>query len=822
MSRHLETFAEAFPSKFTVPSRVYVVPTINSNSTLSSEALGQRLLQLNTVMEALSGHGNYTWHASMFPGVFKGQPETAWSAALLLLKDISQTQATESVLPLIRPVLKRLAPKTLHGLALTDLADHLFKEFGKNSRSGDLDAIITFGRTAMEFTPPEHPQYYSTLIDLADLLSERFIKEETKEDLDEVIMLRREASECISPDDPQRLALHLGLDKSLSQRFRSRGALVDLEEIISLRRVVLEFTPASDRCKPLLNLADSLYEKYQKLGSAGDIEEALRLVHTASQLSSPEHPDSVLSQEHLTRFLKAKIRKGTVSAHVSGLGTNPSSSGSSIIEQLIEKVVFETLENIPPRLLHTQSGIMCNRDAQLFKFKDSLQYKRLLSRRFSPNSQQLKAEIEDVVSECFAFATLSHRWGSGEPLLRDIEGKNIYDLNPTHGLEKHSLEKLQTFCVHALERNLQWAWSDTCCINKDSSAELQEAIGSMFSWYRRSSLTIVYLADIGDIGSLASSIWFKRGWTLQELLASNTVMFYACDWSLYANNDAANHKADPTLLKELCKATQIAERHLTDFDPGMEDARSRLCWASRRRTTRPEDMAYSLFGIFKVQLPVLYGETAQDALGRLLAEIISRSGDVSVLDWAGEESSFNSCFPANLEPYQTVPHIQLIPGDPAKRKCLDLDKAQKLYDDLARLPLARCVHRRIVLPSIVYPVTTVTRKVPSTSPSRCTYQIHASRLAPLEVTSSVSLDECASKYFLVRPWHPKSLQMQTGSDDDAIWNLLEQLEQPFNALLLKRLLHNEYKRIVCDCTITARVQDPASILDSEVLTLEVV
>ncbi|KAI6128088.1 hypothetical protein EDD16DRAFT_1892624 [Pisolithus croceorrhizus] len=789
MSRHLETFAEAFPSKFTVPSRVYVVPTINSNSTLSSEALGQRLLQLNTVMEALSGHGNCKWHASMFPGVFKGQQETAWSAALLLLKTTSQIQAKESTSLLLGPALKRLAPQFLDGLALTDL---LVKEFRKNSRNCDLGAIITFGRTAIEFTPPNHPRRYPALIILADILSERFNEEGTEEDLDEVITLRREVSEYMSPNDPQRLAIHLELDKSLSQRFRSRGALVDLKEIISLRRVVLESTPALDRCKPLLSLADSLYEKYRKL-------------------------DLRLSQELLARYLKAKIRKGTVPARVSGLETDPSSSGSSIIEQLIEKVVFETLENTPPRLLHTESGILCNRDAQLSKFKDSLQYKRLLSRRSSPNSRQLEVEIKDVVSEYFAFATLSHRWGSGEPLLRDVEGKNVYDLGGTDGLAK-----LQDFCILALQHSFQWAWSDTCCIDKDSSAELQEAIGSMFSWYHRSSLTIVYLADVALTGSLANSIWFKRGWTLQELLASNTVLFYAQDWSPYMNSDASNHKTDPALLEELCKTTQISERYLRDFDPGMEDARSRLCWASRRRTTRPEDMAYSLFGIFKVQLPVLYGETAEYALGRLLAEIISGSGDVSVLDWVGKQSSFNSCFPASLVPYRTAPRIRLIPGDPAKRELLDLEKAQKLYSDLARLPLARCVHRRIMLPSIIYPVTAITMKVSSAGPPRYTYQIHASQLTPLEVTSSVNLDEGAGKYILVRPWHPRSLRMQTGSDDDAIWNLLEQLKHPFNALLLERLLHNEYKRITCDCMITACAQDPASILDGEVLTLEVV
>ncbi|KAI6143856.1 hypothetical protein EDD17DRAFT_198087 [Pisolithus thermaeus] len=767
-------------------------------------------------MEALNDRGNCQWCAAMFPEVFTGQSETALRAALFLLEDISQAQATEPILPSAGPAMERLVPQYLNGLALEDLTNPLSKEFGKKSRSGDLNKMITYTLTKLEFTPPKSPRHHSALINLANLLSERFNEGGAEEDLNEAIKLRRDASECLSPDDPQRLIIHLELDKSLSLRFRSWGALADLEDIISLRRIVLESTPAPERWKPLLNLADSLYEKYQKLGSVDNIEEALRLMYTAWQLCPPGHPDFALFREHFSRYLNAKVSEGTLPAHVSGLETDPSSSASSYIEQLIEEAVSETLEGIPPRLLHTPTGVLCNRDEQLSKFKDSPQYKQLPSPTSLLNSQQLEAEIKNVVSECFAFATLSHRWGSREPLLRDVEGKNIYDLGRTGGLAK-----LQRFCACALERKFLWAWSDTCCINKDSSAELQEAIGSMFSWYHRSSLTIVYLADVGHPGSLANSVWFKRGWTLQELLASNTVLFYAHDWSLYANSDAENHKTDPALLKDLCQATQVAERYLTDFDPGTTAARSRLSWASRRRTTQPEDMAYSLFGIFRVHLPVLYGESAQNALGRLLAEIISDSGGVSVLDWVGKQSLFNSCFPANLEPYQKVPPIQLIPGDPSKRERLDLEKARKLCSDLAKLPLAPCVHRRILLPSIIHPVTAVTVKVSSGDHWRYTYQVHASQLMPLEVASSVNLDEGPGKYFLVRPWHPKWLQLLNESGDDAICDLLDRLEQPFNALLLKRLLHNEYKRIPCDW-ITPRVQDLASILDSEVLTVEVV
>ncbi|KAI6007958.1 hypothetical protein EDC04DRAFT_2530743, partial [Pisolithus marmoratus] len=230
------------------------------------------------------------------------------------------------------------------------------------------------------------------------------------------------------------------------------------------------------------------------------------------------------------------------------------------------------------------------------------------------------------VSRYFRFVTLSHRWGSGEPLLRDIEGRSIYVMSTNGGFGK-----LQAFCAIAGEQDYLWAWSDTCCIDKDSSAELQEAIGSMFVWYRRSALTITYLSDVSDTNSFLSSEWFERGWTLQELLAPERLLFYTQTWSLYMNLRSSNHKTDVAALEELGRATGIESRFLTNFSPGMDDARSRLQWASSRRTTRPEDIAYSLFGIFDIHLPVLYGESAENALGRLLAEIISQSGDISVL-----------------------------------------------------------------------------------------------------------------------------------------------------------------------------------------------
>ncbi|KIO05530.1 hypothetical protein M404DRAFT_140799, partial [Pisolithus tinctorius Marx 270] len=312
--------------------------------------------------------------------------------------------------------------------------------------------------------------------------------------------------------------------------------------------------------------------------------------------------------------------------------TKTSSNASPVtpfdVEQLIRSVAFETLKTLPTRLLHTHTGVLCDRHAQFTQFMSSQQYKRLVSRCTTCEPDQRMDLIRMAILKYFQYVMLSHRWGEDEPSLRDIEGYLIYDMSIKEGFEK-----LQAFCLVACERDFLWAWSDTCCIDKDSSAELQEAIGSMFAWYQRSSLTIVYLSDVPDTGSLGNSEWFRRGWTLQELLAPRTILFYIQNWSLYKNLTSLNHKTDTTVLEELGRATGIESRFLTDFSPGTDDARSRLQWASLRCTTRPEDIAYSLFGIFDLHLPVLYGESAEKALGRLLAEIISQSGDVSVLDW---------------------------------------------------------------------------------------------------------------------------------------------------------------------------------------------
>ncbi|KAI8681067.1 HET domain-containing protein [Fusarium keratoplasticum] len=155
------------------------------------------------------------------------------------------------------------------------------------------------------------------------------------------------------------------------------------------------------------------------------------------------------------------------------------------------------------------------------------------------------------------------------------------------------------------------AWSDTCCIDKSSSAELDEAIRSMFRWYRNSSICFIHLARTTSLEDLQSDEWFVRGWTLQELLAPRVTKFFDKDWHPLV--DGSNHKENSEILQHVIAATRCPEHALRDFTPGPFSVGGRMIWAARRKTTRGEDMAYSMMGIFDVTLQTAYGEGAERA-----------------------------------------------------------------------------------------------------------------------------------------------------------------------------------------------------------------
>ena len=181
------------------------------------------------------------------------------------------------------------------------------------------------------------------------------------------------------------------------------------------------------------------------------------------------------------------------------------------------------------------------------------------------------------------YAILSHRWGSQEVTFQDmIEGK---------GTSKAGFGKIR-FCGEQARRDgWQYFWVDTCCIDKSSSAELSEAINSMFSWYKNSAVCYVFMDDVIEHQDLVGSKWFTRGWTLQELIAPPNVVFY---------NSLSNPLGTKETLQDVITSiTGIHSKFLLGADLETASIAKKMSWAAKRTTTRVEDVAYSLFGIFE-------------------------------------------------------------------------------------------------------------------------------------------------------------------------------------------------------------------------------
>ncbi|KAF9870592.1 hypothetical protein CkaCkLH20_11898 [Colletotrichum karsti] len=221
------------------------------------------------------------------------------------------------------------------------------------------------------------------------------------------------------------------------------------------------------------------------------------------------------------------------------------------------------------------------------------------------------------------YAILSHTWGEDEVTFKDWQDTALRE-------EKIGFEKIQSTCRQALIDEYGYAWVDTNCIDKSSSAELSEAINSMFAWYERAAVCYVYMADVPpstrdeiekEDSHFRRSRWFTRGWTLQELIAPRHVVFYAQDWSyLGTKKDLVGVISAITAIDKGClKGTRPHEYSIAEI----------MSWASARVTTRAEDQAYCLLGLFGVNMPLLYGE-GNKAFTRLQENIIEISDDQSI------------------------------------------------------------------------------------------------------------------------------------------------------------------------------------------------
>jgi hypothetical protein len=215
------------------------------------------------------------------------------------------------------------------------------------------------------------------------------------------------------------------------------------------------------------------------------------------------------------------------------------------------------------------------------------------------------------------YAILSHTWGA------DSEEVTFRDLIEGSGNSKVGYKKIRFCGQQAARDNLQYFWVDTCCIDKSSSAELAEAINSMFRWYNNATKCYVCLSDVSvcDDGlsqftwksAFQGGKWFTRAWTLQELIAPTSVEFFS------AQGERLGDKK--SLEREIHEITGISIQALQGTPLTHFSVDERMSWAAKREAKHEEDKVYSLLGVFDIQMPILYGEGNTNAFIRLQGEI---------------------------------------------------------------------------------------------------------------------------------------------------------------------------------------------------------
>ncbi|KAG2147395.1 HET domain-containing protein [Suillus bovinus] len=215
------------------------------------------------------------------------------------------------------------------------------------------------------------------------------------------------------------------------------------------------------------------------------------------------------------------------------------------------------------------------------------------------------------------YAILSHRWRDGEVQFSDI--------GQPHARSMPGYSKIEGCRVQAHEDGYRYVWIDTCCINKSSSSELSEAINSMFMWV-----------------------------DLQELIAPNNVIFFSRDWEEIGSKSS--------FAPSIENITGIVRGVLLTNYPGEISVATRMFWASRRQTTRVEDRAYSLLGLFGVYMPTIYGE-GENAFVRLQIEIMKSSNDQSIFAWKSDRRNTSGLLASSPDDFAESRNIVKIPSD---------------------------------------------------------------------------------------------------------------------------------------------------------------
>ncbi|KAI6094201.1 hypothetical protein F5141DRAFT_1070226 [Pisolithus sp. B1] len=488
----------------------------------------------------------------------------------------------------------------------------------------------------------------------------------------------------------------------------------------------------------------------------------------------------------------------------------------------IDPIIRETLKSSPLVLIDVTTGWLCDGPERKRIFEAGLFFKDLVS---SMTRELDNERILQVVTRFFGYVVFSHVWQGNEPLFPEVNAaQSIWNL-PETPLN----EKLGNFCkeVHGLGYN--WAWSDTCCIDKTTSSILNQSLTSMHKWYADSAATLVFLAGLAHPPELGDR---DEHGLCKNFSHPKSSFSMIPKWKPYLGDTGANQKESPEIMQELADAIQIHRGTFVTFSPDDLAVREKLRLASTRNATVEEDVAYSLISIFKSDIRPLYGEGA-DALGHLLEEIVARSGEVDVLAWSGKPSSYNSS--------KLLTILHRLKGKKWKLASqsywgkLTQQEALSIYRHVGALPPARFATRRLHLPCIVFPV-----RRPGIQEIRRgngkLYRARVSGLGNVEFTTADDLPlQEPQKFVFVHPWirhirGPSSgIAWGDGSDSDTdsdsgsshnaglgavaplhvapmpkvgsyarALQMIARLGQPFNALLLVQQPNGEYKRVAAE------------------------
>lgn len=245
------------------------------------------------------------------------------------------------------------------------------------------------------------------------------------------------------------------------------------------------------------------------------------------------------------------------------------------------------------------------------------------------NTYTLELEVfPDPIPESIPYAILSHTWAKNEVTFDCMKDISIAETRTGYA-------KILSACLKTRDHGLQYIWIDTCCIDKSSSAELSESINSMFRWYKNATVCFAFLFDLPtsdkavELPVLKKCRWWTRGWTLQELIAPTNLVFFDESWNFVGTKSG---------LAVMIESITGISRWILDGQISLSSISlaKRMSWAATRETTRVEDKAYCLLGIFDVNIPMIYGEELK-AFIRLQEAILSKTTDLSIFAWQARD-----------------------------------------------------------------------------------------------------------------------------------------------------------------------------------------